>query len=136
MPIAALLSSCATLLQCQQFFWNFNHFLVLEGFEGEKVYLSDPASGRRHVAWEEFQNSFTGVVLELSPGPDFQTGGREPMLYHRLYQLLVPYAGLLPWILVVSLVGAIPELFIAGATAQFIDAFLQEGRQNIAIPVI
>ena len=117
-------------------FWNFNHFLVLEGFEGENVYLSDPASGRRHVAWDEFRTSFTGVVLELNPGPDFQAGGREPRLYHRVPQLLLPYASLIPWILAVSFVGAVPELFIAGATAQFIDAFLQEARENIAIPVI
>jgi ABC-type bacteriocin/lantibiotic exporter with double-glycine peptidase domain len=117
-------------------FWNFNHFLVLEGFKGNKVYLSDPASGRRSVTWEEFLNSFTGVVLELKPGPNFQPGGNEPGLYHRVPQLLRPYASLIPWILVVALIGAVPELFIAGATAQFIDAFLQEGRQNIAVPVI
>jgi ATP-binding cassette subfamily B protein len=117
-------------------FWNFNHFLVLEGFEGNNVYLSDPASGRRSAPWDEFRTSFTGVVLELKPGPEFRTGGREPGLYHRVPQLLRPYASLIPWIVVVSLVGAVPELFIAGATAQFIDAFLQEGRQNIAIPVI
>ena len=117
-------------------FWNFNHFLVLEGFKGNNVYISDPASGRRSVAWEEFLTSFTGVVMELKPGPNFQPGGQEPSLYHRVPQLLRPYASLIPWILVVSLVGAVPELFIAGATAQFIDAFLQEGRQNIAIPVI
>ena len=117
-------------------FWNFNHFLVLEGFEGSKVFLSDPASGRRSVPWDEFLTSFTGVVLELSPGPNFQRGGSEPSLYHRLPLLLKPYRSLIPWILVVAFVGAIPELFIAGATAQFIDAFLQEQRQNIAIPVI
>lgn len=117
-------------------FWNFNHFLVLEGFKGNKVYLSDPASGRRSVTWEEFLTSFTGVVLELTPGPDFKPGGKEPGLYHRVPQLLQPYASLIPWILVLALVGAVPELFIAGATAQFIDAFLQEGRQNIAIPVV
>ena len=117
-------------------FWNFNHFLVLEGFEGGKAFLSDPASGRRSVDWEEFQTSFTGVVLELRPGADFVTGGKDPSLYRWVPSLLAPYRSLLPWLALVSMAGALPELFIAGATSQFIDGFLQNGRQNIAIPVI
>jgi ABC-type bacteriocin/lantibiotic exporter with double-glycine peptidase domain len=117
-------------------FWNFNHFLVLEGFENNKAYLSDPATGRRNVDWEEFQTSFTGVVLEFKPGDGFVRGGTEPSLYHRIPQLIRPYRSLIPWLLLVAGVAAIPELFIAGATAQFIDAFLQEGRENIAVPVV
>jgi ATP-binding cassette subfamily B protein len=117
-------------------FWNFNHFLVLEGFEHNKAYLSDPASGRRSVTWEEFQSSFTGVVLELKPGPMFERGGRDPSLYHRVPQLIRPYASVLPWLLLVAGIAAVPELFIAGATAQFIDSFLQEARENIAVPVV
>jgi len=117
-------------------FWNFNHFLVLEGFERGKAFLSDPASGRRSVDWEEFQSSFTGVVLELRPGPNFVRGGRDPSLYRWVPGLVAPYRSLLPWLALVSLAGALPELFIAGATSQFIDAFLQNGRQNIAIPVV
>src|SRR5262245_15942500 len=34
--------------------WNFNHFLVLEGFSGKSAHLNDPASGRRRVSEEEF----------------------------------------------------------------------------------
>ena len=117
-------------------FWNFNHFLVLEGFAGKKVYLSDPASGRTNVSWQDFLTSFTGVVLELKPGPNFKRGGHEPGLYHRVPKLLRPFISLAPWIVVVAIISSFPELFIAGATAQFIDAFLQESRENIAIPVI
>jgi ATP-binding cassette subfamily B protein len=117
-------------------FWDFNHFLVLEGFENNKAFLSDPASGRRSVTWDEFQTSFTGVVLEFKPGATFERGGREPSLYHRVPQLIRPYASVLPWLLLVAGIAALPELFIAGATAQFIDSFLQEARENIAVPVI
>jgi ATP-binding cassette subfamily B protein len=117
-------------------FWNFNHFLVLEGFDRGKAFLSDPANGRRRVDWEDFQSSYTGVVLELQPGPNFNRYGTEPSLYHWVPKLFLPYRNLLPWLALISLTGALPELFIAGATSQFIDGFLQEGRQNIAIPVI
>lgn len=118
-------------------FWNFNHFLVLEGFDkAGNAYLSDPASGRRSVEREEFETSFTGVVLELRPGPNFESGGWEPSLYRWVPSLIEPFKSLLPWIVFVSIAGALPELFIAGATSQFIDGFLQQGLENIAIPVI
>ena len=140
LEVKAFRCSAKHLLDKGQFpcilFWNFNHFLVLEGFKQGKAYLSDPASGRRSVDWEEFQTSFTGVVLELRPGEGFSSGGSEPGLYRWVPALIAPYRSLLPWLALVSLAGSLPELFIAGATSQFIDGFLTNGRQNIAIPVI
>ena len=59
-------------------FWEFNHFLVLEGFQGSRVLLNDPALGRRSVSAEEFETSYTGVTLELRPGAQFQRGGQRP----------------------------------------------------------
>jgi len=117
-------------------FWNFNHFLVLEGFTNGRAYLSDPASGRRSIDLKEFQNSFTGVALELRPGQDFHLGGREPKLYHRLPVLFKTYRNLLPLVALISLVGTLPELFMAGATSQFVGGFLQDGRLNLPIPII
>ena len=55
--------------------WNFCHFLVFDGFKGGKAYLNDPARGRVAVDMEEFNQSFTGIVLQFKPGEDFKPGG-------------------------------------------------------------
>src|SRR4051794_39151852 len=62
-------------------FWAFQHFMVVNGFErrGRRtvVRLNDPASGPRTMSLNEFDEGFTGIVLDLVPYADFQTGGRR-----------------------------------------------------------
>lgn len=56
--------------------WNFNHFVVLDGFKGNKAYLNDPARGTYAVSMETFDQSFTGICLMFEPGEDFQPSGK------------------------------------------------------------
>jgi ABC-type bacteriocin/lantibiotic exporter with double-glycine peptidase domain len=60
--------------------WNFNHFIVLEGFRKGRVHVNDPASGPRTITEEELDQSFTGVVLVFATGPGFARGGSPPRL--------------------------------------------------------
>ncbi len=57
-------------------YWQFNHFVVIEGMTSKGLTLNDPATGRRTVTWEEADRDFTGVVLTCTPGPDFRRQGR------------------------------------------------------------
>ncbi len=56
--------------------WNFNHFVVLDGFKKNKAILNDPARGVIGVPMEEFDSSFTGICLEFMPTEAFEPGGK------------------------------------------------------------
>ena len=58
-------------------FWNFNHFVVLNGFRGKWAYLNDPARGAVKVTMEEFDRCFTGIVLMLEPTEAFERRGSQ-----------------------------------------------------------
>ncbi len=57
--------------------WNFNHFVVLNGFRNGRAVLNDPARGTVQVSMEEFDQSFTGVCMQFTPGEDFQPSGKR-----------------------------------------------------------
>ncbi len=59
-------------------FWNFNHFVVLAGFKGNKAIINDPARGQIKVPMKEFDESFTGVALVFEKTDAFKEGGKKP----------------------------------------------------------
>ena len=57
--------------------WNFNHFVVLNGFKGNKAILNDPARGTVAVSMEEFDEAFTGICMTFQPTEGFAAGGKR-----------------------------------------------------------
>ncbi len=57
--------------------WNFNHFVVLDGFRGNKAVLNDPAKGTYAVSMETFDSSFSGICLMFEPSEEFEPGGKK-----------------------------------------------------------
>ena len=72
--------------------WDFNHFVVLAEMRGDEAVLHDPARGRRTLKLAELSRHFTGVALELRPGPGFTALPPQPPLRWR--QLLGRVTGL------------------------------------------
>lgn len=57
--------------------WEFCHFLVLDGFRGNKACLNDPAGGSYEVTMEQFDESYTGICLFFEPDESFRPEGRQ-----------------------------------------------------------
>lgn len=51
--------------------WEFNHFLVVERWSPKAVSVVDPATGRKKLTPEEFDKGFTGIVITMEPGVNF-----------------------------------------------------------------
>ncbi|MEH2096345.1 NHLP family bacteriocin export ABC transporter peptidase/permease/ATPase subunit [Nostoc sp.] len=117
-------------------FWNFNHFLVVEGFGQERVWLNDPATGPRSVSLQEFDEAYTGVVLLMEVGTEFKKGGRKPSIISALYNRLRGSLDELFFCILAGFFLVIPELAIASLSQVFVDNILIEHRFDWLKPLV
>ncbi len=102
-------------------FWQFSHFVVLEGFDEGHYYLNDPATGRRRISAEEFEMSYSGVALQLSRGDTFEPGGKPPSLFTQLTKLMDGSWSALIGIVVSALLLTILALALPASLHVFVD---------------
>lgn len=111
-------------------FWNFNHFVVVEGKHKDVVYLNDPATGPRQASMEEFESSYTGAVLTFSPTADFKKGGHKKSLYRSLRPRLRGSESGLLYVVMASFGLVIPGLMIPGFMKVFVDEILGQAQHD------
>lgn len=109
-------------------FWNFNHFLVVEGFRGKQVYLNDPATGRRTISRQEFDEGYTGVVLVIEPGAEFAKGGRKSSTIVALWERLQSSALALIYCLLAGFLLTVVGIVVPVFSQIFVDDILIQGR--------
>ncbi len=117
-------------------YWNFNHFLVLEGVKNGKAYLNDPASGHRVVDEEEFNGAFTGIVLEFEKGPNFKKGGERPSVLGAVKKRLEGYGQALILVTLIGLALVFPGLILPVFSKVFVDDILVAGHKNWFWPLV
>ena len=117
-------------------FWKFNHFLVVEGWNKHWVFINDPGSGPSKVSWEEFDEGFTGVVLVMTPGPDFKKEGRKPSVILALIDRLRGSVGAILYCIFAGFLLVIPGLAMPVFSQVFVDEILVENRTEWLRPLI
>ncbi len=117
-------------------FWNFNHFVVVEGFSEDKVFLNDPAVGPRVVTREEFEAGFTGVVLVFEPGPEFQPGGERRNFRAAMRKRLKGSETGLAYVILTSFAASMIGLIVPIFAKVFIDYVLIEQFYGWVLPLL
>ncbi len=111
-------------------FWEFNHFLVLEGVSDGRYHLNDPANGRRSVSRQTAEDAYTGVVLTVEPTASFEPGGERPSVWRSLWPWLRETRGALAYIAMAGLMLAIPGLALPILIGVFVDNVLGGGERD------
>ncbi len=116
--------------------WNFNHFVVLDGFQGKYVWLNDPARGEVRVSLEEFDRSFTGICLEIQPGPDFQPGGKPKSTLEFARKRLSGAGTAIAFVLLGTVIGSLFGVINPIFSRFFMDRLLAGENRELLMPFL
>lgn len=102
--------------------WNFNHYVVYKGKRGKYHYINDPGKGAVKVTDEDFNKSFTGVILTFKPGAGFSKGGSRTSVLGFVRRRLRNTGAAAFFILVTGVLAAITAI----ATPVFSQIFMDD----------
>lgn len=117
-------------------FWKFRHFLVLEGISNRYAWLNDPANGRKRISIEEFNDNFTGLVLEMNPGEGFKREGKPPDFFGFMVGQLQNSKKAIGILLIAGLALIVPGILIPAFSRIFVDEILLAGKESWLQPLL
>ena len=104
--------------------WNFNHFVVLDGFRGNKAYLNDPAKGSYSVSMEAFDNAFTGICLMFEPNETFVPSGKQKSVFSFAMSRLKGAKAAVAFVVLTTLISALIGIISPAFSRIFMDRLL------------
>ena len=106
-------------------FWQFSHFVVLEGFDGRHYHLNDPSTGRRRLSADEFDKGYSGIALRFKRGADFSPGRKQPNLFRQLSASLVQSWSMLTGVIACGFMLTLLALIVPASLSVFVDDVLE-----------
>ena len=104
--------------------WNFNHFVVLCGFKGDKAILNDPAQGHYAVSMEAFDKAFTGICLMFEPGEGFEPCGKPKSVLAFARQRMKGTGEAVAFTIITSVIASLLGIIQPGFSRVFLDRLL------------
>ncbi len=116
--------------------WNFNHFVVLCGFKGNKAVINDPAKGTYSVPMETFDKSFTGICLAFAPSEDFQPSGKPKSVLAFAKKKLSGTGGAFALVVITTVITSLIGIITPGFSNVFADRLLSGQNPEWFMPFI
>lgn len=117
-------------------FWEFNHFVVLAGFKGDYAYINDPARGEVKLPMEEFEESFTGVVLLFQKTDAFHEGGSKPSTLRYARERLTGMGGAIAFVMLTAAITSLAGIANTSVSQVFMDRILTGDNPEWLLPLL
>jgi len=116
--------------------WNFNHFVVCNGFKGNHVYINDPARGNVKISMKEFDEAFTGICLFFEPTENFVPSGKKKSVLAFARKRLKGAGPAVAFVILTSIISYLFSVINPVMTQIFMDRLLSGENREWLIPYI
>lgn len=116
--------------------WEFNHFIVLRGFKGNKVYINDPARGEVVMPFEQFDDGYTGICLMFEPTEAFVPSGKPKSVFAFAKSRLKGASAAVAFVSITTLIVSITGILLSAFSRVFMDRLLTGADPDWLLPFI
>ena len=116
--------------------WEFNHFVVLDGFKNGKAVINDPARGVVQIPMEEFDEGFTGMVLSFVPSEAFVPSGKKRSTLDFARERLKGAGAAVAFVIITTIIGNFFGIIKPVMSRIFYDRLLSGRAPEWLIPFI
>lgn len=116
--------------------WGGGHFVVLDGFRGNKAIINDPAKGLVKVDLKIFDQMFTGIYIEILPDETFEPGGKKKSIFAFAKKRLKGAVALISFFAVTTIVFYLFTIINPAISQVFVDYLLGGKNPDWLLPFI
>ena len=117
--------------------WNFNHFVVLNGFTRKKeAVINDPGRGTVKIPLDEFDRNFTGITLCFEPSESFVPEGKPASTLSYVGKRLQNSRTAIIFVALTTIIAALFDLIQPAFSKVFVDYLLQGKNMSWAMPFL